>query len=196
MGQLASDVLALLDQLKLDRPLFVGCSIGGYALLELWRRAPERMKALAFICSKPQADAEANLARREATIAEVRAGRTESLLDGMVQTLVGASARTRNPQIAGEVRRLMKITPDALIAVQAGLGARPDSLPTVASITVPVLAIAGSEDGAAPAAEMEAFYAAPGGCTYSLLADAGHTAAYEQPRAVAGILSRWLAGLD
>lgn len=195
MEQLASDVLILVDRLKLDRPVFVGCSIGGYVLLELWRRAPDRMKALAFICAKPQADAEANMAKREATIAQVRAGQTDTLLDGMVQSLVGATARAKRPHIAEEVRDIMRISPDALVAVQAGLGARPDSLNTVASITVPVLAIAGGEDGAAPAADMEAFSAAPGGCTYSLLADAGHTAAYEQPHAVREVLGRWLSSL-
>lgn len=195
MEQLASDVLALIDHLKIRQAAFVGCSIGGYVLLELWRRAPERMNALALICSKPQPDAESNLARREATIAQARAGQTSALLDGMVQTLVGATTREKRPDIAAELRGLMKISPEALVAVQAGLGARPDSLPTVSSITVPVLAIAGAEDGGATAAEMEAFCAAPGGCTYSLLADAGHTAAYEQPRAVAEILGRWLSSL-
>jgi pimeloyl-ACP methyl ester carboxylesterase len=48
--QLAADVVALLDHLELKEAAFVGCSIGGYVLLELWRRIPERMKALAFVC--------------------------------------------------------------------------------------------------------------------------------------------------
>jgi pimeloyl-ACP methyl ester carboxylesterase len=39
---------------------------------------------------------------------------------------------------------------------------------------------------------MEAFRAAHGGCEYHLLADAGHFAAYEQPRAVAALLAPWL----
>ena len=40
MAQLASDVLALLDHLRLPRAVFAGSSIGGYVLLELWRRHP------------------------------------------------------------------------------------------------------------------------------------------------------------
>ena len=64
MKQLAADVLALLDHLKVETAVLVGCSIGGYVLLELWRQAPERISGLAFICSKAQPDAAANLARR------------------------------------------------------------------------------------------------------------------------------------
>jgi pimeloyl-ACP methyl ester carboxylesterase len=86
----------------------------------------------------------------------------------------------------------MTLTPQALVAVQAGLATRPDSLPTVPTITVPVLAIAGGEDSSAFPAEIDAFQDAPGGCDFHLLADAGHFAAFEQPGKVAEFLNDWL----
>jgi 3-oxoadipate enol-lactonase len=192
MAQLASDVLALLDHLGLPSAVFAGCSIGGYVMLELWRRAPERMRGLAFVCSKPQPDAEANLAKRAENIARARAGETAQLFDGMAQTLVGASARARRPAIVAEVRARMTQTSEAFVAVQAGLAARPDSVPTVATISRPVLAIAGGEDVPVSPADMEAFRAAPGRCAFHLLPDAGHFAAYEQPREVAALFAPWL----
>jgi pimeloyl-ACP methyl ester carboxylesterase len=90
----------------------------------------------------------------------------------------------------------MTLTAEAAIAVQAGLAVRADSLPTVAKIDVPVLAIAGGEDPACTPAEVEAFNAAPGGCEFHLLPDAGHFAAYEQPRKVAALLAEWLKQPD
>jgi 3-oxoadipate enol-lactonase len=192
MTQLAADVLALLDHLEIPDAVFAGCSIGGYVLLELWRQARQRMKSLAFICSKPQPDAEANLARRAATIAQIRATGTRGVFDEMARSLVGATAQERRPEIGSEVRARMTLTPQAAIAVQAGLAARPDSVPPVATTDAPVLAIAGGEDTAIPAAAMEAFHAAPGGCEYHLLPDAGHFAAYEQPAKVAALLAEWL----
>jgi 3-oxoadipate enol-lactonase len=192
MAQLGSDVLALLDHLKLKQAVFVGCSIGGYVLLELWRRAPERMLGLGFICSKPQPDVEANWVKREGNIAQARAGNLDALLDGMAQGLVSSDTRERHSELVAGLRAQMTISAEGMVAVQAGLGARPDSVPTVSSITAPVLAIAGGEDAAVSPAEMEAFCAAPGGCTYQLLADAGHAAAYEQPERVAEIAGGWL----
>src|SRR5580658_4921452 len=193
MAQLGTDIVALLDHLELPSTVFAGCSIGGYVLFDLWRRAPERIKGAAFICSKPQPDAEANLERRAATIAQARAGDTQKVFDGNAQSLVGSSTRARRPEVVGEVRARMTLTADALVAVQAGLAARPDSTPTVATITAPVLAIAGGEDTAVSPAEMEAFNAAPGGCEYHVFADAGHYAAYEQPERLAAIITNWLA---
>jgi pimeloyl-ACP methyl ester carboxylesterase len=192
MAQLADDVVALLDHLNVKDAVFAGCSIGGYVLLELWRRAPKRVQGLAFVCSKPQPDAAANLTRRAATIAQARAGSSPALLDGMAQNLIGATARERHSEIVTELRARMTLTPEAFVAVQAGLATRPDSVPTVATITAPILAIAGGEDTGIAPAEMEAFRAAPGGCEFHLLPDAGHFAAYEQPRKVAALMAAWL----
>jgi pimeloyl-ACP methyl ester carboxylesterase len=192
MEQLAADVLSLIDHLEVEEAVFAGCSIGGYVLLELWRKAPGRMRGLAFVCSKPQPDAEANLSKRVANITQAQAGGAEALYDGMAQSLIAATARRRNPEIVSELRAHMTLTPEALVAVQAGLATRPDSVPTVATITAPILAIAGGEDSAVTPADMEAFRVAPGGCEFHLLPDAGHFAAYEQPPKVAALFAAWL----
>jgi pimeloyl-ACP methyl ester carboxylesterase len=196
MEQLAVDVLSLIDHLEVEEAVFAGCSIGGYVLLELWRKAPERMRGLAFVCSKPQPDAEANLSKRVANITQAQAGGAEALYDGMAQSLIAATARRRNPEIVSELRAHMTLSPEALVAVQAGLATRPDSVPTVATITAPILAIAGGEDSAVTPADMEAFRVAPGGCEFHLLPDAGHFAVYEQPPKVAALFAAWLKQFD
>ncbi|MGA2726962.1 MAG: alpha/beta fold hydrolase [Terracidiphilus sp.] len=191
-AQLASDIIDLLDHLALREAVFVGCSIGGYVMLELWRRDPERMRGLAFICSKPQPDIEANFVRRVDTITKARAGGREELFDGMAQASIGASARARRPSIVPELRSRMVLTSEAIVAVQAGLAARPDSVPTVSTIRVPVFGISGGEDFAVSPVDMEAFRSAQGGCELHTLADAGHFAAYEQPENVSALLAAWL----
>jgi pimeloyl-ACP methyl ester carboxylesterase len=192
MARLAADVLALLDHLHMPEAVFVGCSIGGYVLLELWRQAPQRVRGLAFVCSKPQPDAAANWSGRAATIAQARDGKCAALYDGMAQTLTGTTAQKLHPEILAQLRARMTLTPEALVAVQAGLATRPDSVPTVATITAPILAIAGGEDPGVTPEEMQAFHAAPGGCELHVLPDAGHYAAYEQPKKVAEFMRAWL----
>jgi 3-oxoadipate enol-lactonase len=192
MAQLAGDILALLDHLRLDSAVVAGCSIGGYVLLELWRRAPERVRGLCFVCSRPQPDAEANLERRVETISRAAKEGVAPLFDEMAVNLLGSCARRDRPSLVTEVRSRMTLSVQALIAVQAGLATRPDSVPTVASIHSPVMAIAGGADSSVSPADMEAFKNAPGGCTFHTLPVAGHFAAYEQPRTVALLLAPWL----
>ena len=150
-------------------------------MLELWRRAPQRMRGMIFVCSKPQPDAEANLAKRIETIARARAEALKRSLTAWrkIRWRLGSA---RSAEVVTEVRAQMTLTAEAVVAVQAGLAARPDSVPTVATIHVPVLAIAGAEDATVTAADMEAFRAAPGGCEFHVLPCAGHFAAYESRR--------------
>jgi pimeloyl-ACP methyl ester carboxylesterase len=91
-----------------------------------------------------------------------------------------------------EVRARMTLTAEAVVAVQAGLATRPDSLPTVRTIDAPVLAIAGGEDPAVSPAEMQALREAPGGCELHVIPNAGHFAAFEQPLNVVALMERWL----
>jgi pimeloyl-ACP methyl ester carboxylesterase len=114
----------------------------------------------------------------------------------MAQNLIGATAQERHPEIVARLRAQMTLTPEAVAAVQAGLAIRPDFVPTVASIEAPVLAITGGEDPGVSAEEMNAFRAAPGGCEFHVLPDAGHFAAYEQPEKVAALLAEWLRQME
>src|SRR5215469_4851319 len=196
MGQLAADILALMDHLALPAAVFAGCSIGGYVMLELWRRSPVRMRGLAIVCSKPQPDAEANLTKRAETIAKVRSEGAAGVFNGNAQTLIGSSARQRHPEIVQELRSRMTLPPEAVVAVQAGLATRPDSVPDVARIDAPILAICGGEDPGITEAEMRVFEAAEGGCEFHLLPDAGHFAAFEQPAKVAAWMSPWLSQFE
>jgi pimeloyl-ACP methyl ester carboxylesterase len=192
MQQLAGDILVLLDKLDVREAFFVGCSLGGYVMLELWRQAAHRMRGMAFVCSKPQPDAEPALIKRAANIAIARQSGVSALFDGMASLLVGESTRMLRPETVAECRARMTLTTEAFTAVQAGLATRPDSISTVATIRCPVLAIAGGEDTAVAPADMEAFRSAPGGCQFHLIKDAGHFAAYERPEEVAEYLGEWL----
>jgi len=196
IGQLAKDVLTLLDHLQIPEAVLVGSSIGGYVALEIWRQAPERVRGLAFVCSKPHPDTETNQLRRATTIDRIRAGEIEEIFDEMAQSLIGPTARERRPEIVAELRARLTLTPETLIAVQAGLATRPDSRTTIRTITVPVLAVAGGEDPGVTPEEMQAFSYAPGGFEFHLLPDAGHMAAYEQPEKVASLLAEWLRQMD
>lgn len=195
VGQMAIDILALLDHLQLENAIFAGCSVGGYVLLEVWRREPERVRGMAFICSKAQPDSEANLPRRFSMIEAARAEGTKEIFDEMAVTLIGNTARYRRPGILAELRPRMDISVEAFVAIQAGLASRPNSLPTIPTIHVPVLAIAGGEDNGVTPDEMQAFQSAPGGCDFHLLIDAGHLAACEQPEKVASLMADWLRHL-
>lgn len=194
--QLGADVIRLLDELKIQRALFVGCSIGGYTLYEIWRNAPARALGLAFCCSKPQADTEAGRLQREDSIAKIRERGTSDFIEAQLNKLIGPTAHQRNPERVAEARAMMQtVTPEAMVAIQQGLAARPDSLETARGIHVPAFVLAGGEDPSSTPADMkllaETIRNGGYGAEYTELRDAGHFAPWEQPVMVGRLLRRF-----
>lgn len=191
--KLARDADRLLDHFGIGKALFAGCSIGGYALYEIWRSSPARIDALAFCCSRPQADGDAARAKREENIAQVRERGTADFIESTLKSVLGPTARRRCPQKVTEAREMMQVvSPQAIIAVQQGLAARADSVATACTLRVPCCIIAGGEDAGSPPTDMrllaEQIRNGGYGAEYNEIPDAGHFAPFEQPELVARIL--------
>jgi 3-oxoadipate enol-lactonase len=194
--KLGADAGRLLDHLELPKALFAGCSIGGYTLFEIWRTMAARVEGLAFCCSRPQADSEAQRARRAETIAGIRERGTAAFIEGNLETLIGSTARRRWPEKIAEAREMMQAVPaESVVAVQQGLAARPDSVVTARTMRVPCCVIAGGEDPGSTPADMrllaEQIRNGGYGAEYNEIPDAGHFAPFEQPELVARILRRF-----
>jgi 3-oxoadipate enol-lactonase len=193
MASMATAVLRLLDALSMEQAIFCGCSIGGYLMYELWRQAPQRMRALAFCCAKPHPDTPEARSRREEAIASIEQHGTEAFFKTMLKTLVGAPAREQDPDILNRLRAMMgRMAPESVIAIQRALAERPDSRPTAATIRVPTAVLAGALDEGSTPGEMRELANLIPGSSFYLLQEMGHYAPYEQPQLVGALLRRFL----
>jgi pimeloyl-ACP methyl ester carboxylesterase len=189
MAEMGAAILGLLDALDVARAIFCGCSIGGYLLYELWRQAPERVHALAFCCAKPHPDSEEARQGREAVIESVREQGTAPFFRRTVESLVGAPARQRDPDMERRLLAMMEpMSAAAVVAVQRARAARPDSRPTAASIRVPTAVLAAQLDRGSTPAEMRELAGLVPGSRFYLLQEMGHYAPYEQPHLVGALL--------
>ena len=169
-------MLRLLDALSIESAIFCGCSIGGYLLYELWRQAPERMRALAICSAKPHADTPETRRTREATIAEIERHGTPRFFDAMLDTLVGVPAKERDPDIVHRLCAMMeRMSAESALAVQRALAARPDSRATAATIRVPTAVLAGALDRGSSPPEMRELANVVPGATFYLLQEMGTT---------------------
>jgi pimeloyl-ACP methyl ester carboxylesterase len=86
------------------------------------------------------------------------------------------------PDIVGAARAMMqKMSPQDIAAVQRGIADRPDSIPSLRTISVPTLVIAG-EDDSIPRAESELMREHIPNSVLRVISRAGHYAALEQPK--------------
>ena len=194
MQKHAADIMRLCDESKIGRATFVGCSIGGYILFEFWRKLRERVTALVLCDTKASPDTPEARANRLESAEQVLERGTERFVDGMLEKLLGESTRRNRPDIADKARRMMlKTSKEGIATAQRGMAERPDSAPTLATISVPTLVIAGEEDTAVPMAEMQALHRGIRGSEFRTVPRAGHYAPFERSEDVTGMLREFLS---
>src|ERR1035437_9256600 len=195
MRKHARDILHVCDDARVQRAVFVGCSIGGYVNFELWRQARERVKGLAFIDTKAPGDPEEARANRLKSAEDVLARGPEGFIDGLLPKLLGRTTRSNRPDIAAAARAiLMESSAAGIAAVQRGMADRPDSTPTLSTIDVPTLVLFGDEDDVA-LGEGEAIRNGIRNAEMRVVEKAGHYSPFEKPEEVSRLLREWLERL-
>ena len=90
---------------------------------------------------------------------------------------------------------MKKMTPPALGQVQLGMAARPDSVPTLSTISVPTLVMHGEEDVLSATADAQLMHRSIAGSSLRVVNKAGHYAPWERPEEVGRILRQFVDGV-
>lgn len=141
MRELADDVLALLDRLKIEHTLLVGHSMGGYVALAFAQAYPHRLTGLGFVSTHAAAD-----------LPEVRQGRligARKVAQAGVNFLAKDMSEkiTARPGLVEPLRELMAQAPkQAVIGSLKGMAERPDSTGFLSLIHAPAVVVHGDED--------------------------------------------------
>jgi len=179
MAAHAKDLSNICDAEGVDRALFAGVSIGGYILFEFWRRMRERVRALMLCDTRAQADTAEGREARLKIAEEVEQKGPGEYLDSMIPKLLGESTRRNRPDLVKQARAMMgRMSVAGIAAVLRGMAVRPDSLPTLQTINVPTLIMAGEEDTLTPPAEAELMHQQIQGSRLVRTPAAGHYAPF------------------
>lgn len=187
-------LVALLDALAIERAVVGGMSMGGYLAFALWRRHPQRVRGLVLVDTRAGADTEDAKAKRREMQALARTEGAGPVAERMITGMVGRTTRASRPATVAALDAMMRVaSPEAIHDALQALMDRPDSTPTLASITVPTLVLCGEEDAITPVAEARALHAGIPGSRLATIPGAGHASNFEAPEVFNSLLSEWLA---
>lgn len=179
VADLAALVLDLADALGIDRFAYAGVSLGGAVGLHLAVHHPDRVSALAVLCSSAHFNGSRPWEERAETV------RREGL------ATLAESANSRWFTLGFTVPRLiedLRTTDPGAYAACCDALASFDLRDRLASITAPTLLIAGREDPATPPAHLREIADAVPGASLTEIAGASHLAPAERPEAVLAAL--------
>lgn len=191
---IAASLLALLDELKVERADLVGHSYGGMVAQEFVATHAGRLRSLTLsgtspAFGRPDGDWQQKFVRER--LAPIEAGKSMAdLAPGMIQSLTG---RAPNPMGMAIAKRSIAQVPAATFAAGIRLLVTFDRRDALPGIRTPTLVLAGEHDSNAPADMMQRMAGKIRKAEYVCLPGAGHLGNLENPGAYNAALERFLA---
>jgi pimeloyl-ACP methyl ester carboxylesterase len=193
MEDMASDVAALMDRLKIDRAVICGLSMGGYVAFEFMRLFPSKARALVLAGTRAPADNEAEKLARAKQAEEMLAKGMNGIAAATLPKLLAPRTLSEKPGVVAQVREMiLRADPDGAAAAQRGMAARRDYSDDLPGIKLPALIIVGRQDPIRPVADAEFMHSRLSDSDLEIIDDAAHLTNLEQPaifnRALKGFL--------
>jgi len=191
IDDLVDDVIALLDDLRIERAHFVGLSLGGMTGLRLAARNPDRVDRMAVLCTSALLGPARDWHDRAAT---VRREGAQAVARAVVRRWFTPTLLNRDDERVALMEAMVSSTPAEGYASCCEAIATMDLTADLRSIQAPVLAIAGADDPATPPEHLERIAAAVYDGRLLVVPQSAHLANDEQPQIVTNALLEHLQG--
>lgn len=182
IDDLAEDAAALIETVAGGPVVFVGLSIGGMIGQALARIRPELVRGLVLSNTAVRMGSPESWSAR---IAAVQAGGVESIADAVMERWFAPAFRA-TPALRPWRNMLARSDAEGYMAACAAIAAA-DLGAGTATLRLPVLAIAGAEDGASPPEQVADTARLIPGAAFHILPGAGHLPCVEAPAAWAAL---------
>jgi 3-oxoadipate enol-lactonase len=192
----ADSLIALLDKLGIGKTVTVGMSMGGYVLLNLLERYPERLRGAVFLVTRAAADDPAGKEKRTVLAAEVGHGNKRIVSETFAKVLFAADTPKQKPELVAMVREWMESTSDqGLVGGLLAMRDRDDYVEKLAGFTLPSLVVGAELDNAVPIEHTRTLARLLPAAEMEIIPGAGHMVNLEQPERFNKVLVEFLQGL-
>lgn len=184
IDQMADDLLFLLEALEIKECYLFGHSLGGYIALSFAERYASRLKGFGLIHSTGYPDSEEAREKRLKSVSTIQNEGITAFVDGLVPGLFAPGAA---PQLLERAKEIgYKTPPQGAAGAALAMRERPDRREVIQSAALPVLLVAGAEDGLVPAERT--FTSHNADTTKATISGAGHMSMYEAPERLSEII--------
>jgi pimeloyl-ACP methyl ester carboxylesterase len=183
-----------------ERFAIAGHSMGGRVALEVFRRAPERVQALALLdtayAPRPAgAEGEDEAAKRYALLEIARRNGTRTMGAVWVQKMVHRDRLFETPLLDAILDMFGRKSCDTFAAQIKALLERPDAGPLLPEIKCPTMVLCGRQDSWSPVEVHEQMAARIPQSRLVVIEDCGHMSTMERPEEVTAAIQDWLTSL-
>lgn len=185
MELFVDDLEKIIDELKLDKPILCGLSMGGYISLRAVERMENKLRALILCDTKSAADDNEGRLKRAFAIKQIHSGDFNSFIESFVLNCFGEKfVREENSEYRKIVDRSKKNDPIGVKGCLLAMVGRTDTTDYLSKIKLPTLVIGGSGDKLTPPAVMKQMADQIPNSRFITIEGAGHMTPIENPKMV------------
>ncbi len=184
-----NDLIGLVESLGIEKAIFCGLSVGGLIVQGLHVRRPDLVRGLILCDTAAKIGTEALWNSR---IAAVKKAGIASFSDSILERWFTAGFReTRRTDLEGYRAMLERQPAEGYTGTCAAIRDA-DFTADAGHINVPVLCVAGDQDGSTPPALVKELAGLIKGSTFEIIENCGHIPCVEQPEALAGLITKFI----
>lgn len=198
MDTLTTDAVGLIRRLNVAPVHYVGLSMGGFVGLRLAARHGELLRSLTLLNTSADEEDPGDARRYRMLASAYQILGPRPLSNQILSRLFGPAHRARPEHQAVRdewIGRLRRLRRGGVRKAVRGVADRASVCPELFRIATPTFVAAGEDDVATPVAKSRRIAAAISGARFEQISRCGHTSTLEQPRAVTGIIERFLSEL-
>lgn len=194
MEMFSDDLLNIVDELNLNKPVLAGLSMGGYISLRTIERKENKFKALILLDTKSEADNNQAKLKRAQGINIINQKGLGAFVNEFVPTCFAEESILRLGKEYEDVfDRSLKNDPSGVKGCLLAMAGRTDTTEYLSNINLPVLVICGEKDALSPPSVMREMQSKIKNSEFVLIPGSGHMTPLEQPEKVIDEIKKFLA---
>jgi pimeloyl-ACP methyl ester carboxylesterase len=182
MESFVDDLETILDELKLNRPILCGLSMGGYISLRAVERIEEKFSAAILCDTRSESDNNEGKLKRAAGIKRInKEGLALFAKDFITNCFGDVFKQNKKDDLQKIIEKSSRFNPAGVKGSLLAMLSRSDTTASLGKINIPTLLICGEEDALTPPSIMKDMFHKINNAEFVEIPKAGHMTPIENP---------------
>lgn len=196
MESFVDDLESILQQLKLDKPVLCGLSMGGYISFRALERMEEKFSAIVLCDTRSEADNNEGKLKRAAAIKRINTEGLAPFAKDFITNCFGDDYKQNHKEDFEKlIAKSSSFNPVGVKGSLLAMLGRNDTTEYLNKINIPALVICGENDALTPPAVMKPLAEKIIGAEFVIIKNSGHMSPIEKPKEVNEAIKNFLGKL-
>lgn len=193
MEQFVDDLEIVVNELKLDKPVICGLSMGGYIALRALERMQDKFTAAILCDTRSEADNNEGKLKRAAAIKRINLeGLTPFTYDFIRNCFADEFKNNKQAELKKIIEKSSEFNSIGVKGCLLAMLSRTDTTQSLGNIKIPTLVICGEKDSLTPPSVMKEMFHKIPNAEYVEIKNSGHMSPIENPEEVNKAITQFL----